>query len=360
MTKRAVVVGAGLTGATAAHTLRLHGWDVAVYERRAWVGGNVRQSRYDDVVYDEYGPHIFHTNDHDVYDIVHRFLSPYDHYVQTELDADLRLSWPLQVAELKELPQWRRIEKELANRPTGLPPVSSASFEEYAVALMGKTLYRLFIEGYTRKQWGCDPSTLSAAFAPRRIDLRTDGDRRLFRGQRQGRLRANALVAHLLDGCQVSCDVELTAATVPEADGYVVTAPLDEFTGSTELLEWRHVEFNHVLRTTPHNHEVACLNHPGSTVPYTRTTSARLLSGKPANEFDVVTTEFPGHGVQAYPVLDQFGRNKALQAKLVDSLGGMIRNAVPAGRLASYVYIDMDQAVRQGLNAARKVLKGAE
>jgi diacylglycerol kinase family enzyme len=42
---------------------------------------------------------------------------------------------------------------------------------------MGRTLYGLFIEGYTRKQWGCEPSELSSAIAPKRVELRADGSR---------------------------------------------------------------------------------------------------------------------------------------------------------------------------------------
>ena len=138
------------------------------------------------VLYEPNGAHIFHTSDEIVATYVQRFgLSrPYEHRVLTEVylreddDKPRLFSWPPQVDELKELADWPVIERELAGLPAN---PSGEDFETYVVSLMGRHLYELFIEGYTRKQWGREPSELSSRIAPRRVDLRDDGYTRLFR-----------------------------------------------------------------------------------------------------------------------------------------------------------------------------------
>ena len=85
------------------------------------------------------------------------------------------LSWPPQVDELKNLEEWKAIENELNSLPEN---INTENFETYAISIMGPTLYSLFIEGYTFKQWGRG-SKLSSEFA-QRIDLRSDGNKSLF------------------------------------------------------------------------------------------------------------------------------------------------------------------------------------
>src|SRR6185436_1568235 len=138
------------------------------------------------------------------------------------------MSWPPQVSELEELYDWPRIRHELADL---LAEPSGADFESYAVSLMGRRLYELFVEGYTRKQWGCDPAELSSSFAPKRIDLRHDGCRDLFRDTYQWfpTRGVNEAIEHLLRRVVVTCG---SAASVRDftdlaVGAVVVTAALD-------------------------------------------------------------------------------------------------------------------------------------
>ena len=95
------------------------------------------------------------------------------------IDGEYRLfSWPPQIDELKTLKQWKKIKSELSSLPS---EAEGNTFIEYVVSMMGKTLYELFIEGYSIKQWGDELEGLSSRFAPKRIELRDDGYKRLFR-----------------------------------------------------------------------------------------------------------------------------------------------------------------------------------
>jgi UDP-galactopyranose mutase len=325
------------------------------------------------VVYEPNGPHIFHTDDEAVAAFVTRFgmRRRYVHEVLTcvhidDADEPTFLSWPLQVEELRQLSIWPTIERELRacpERPLG------SSFEEYAVSLMGETLYRTFIYGYTVKQWGRDPSTLSSSFAPRRIDLRTDGDRRLFRDRHQyfETRGFNRIVENIASCATVHTDTMIGVTELVDGpssiDAWVVTAPLDEFVGRDGALAWRGVE-------TRARHEVVdgptmtltpayVVNYPDLRYGFTRTVETKHASGQHING-TVVCEEYPGAPARHYPVHTVDREHDRLN----DQLKHEIRRASPVtvefcGRLANYEYINQDEAIRQGIDAAGRVLRGA-
>jgi UDP-galactopyranose mutase len=69
----------------------------------------------------------------------------------------------------------------------------------------------------------------------------------------------------------------------------------------------------------------------------------------------VTGREYPGAPARHYPVDDVAGENRARHRELAGQVRKQVPAAVLAGRLANYVYIDIDQAIMQGLNAARKI-----
>lgn len=216
---RVAVVGSGWAGAAAARALHDVGYGVDVYESSPTVGGHSRAELLNGVVYEPNGAHIFHTSNEGVAVFVRRFGldRPYAHCVLTQVDIgqdesdEKLLSWPPQVEELRALPAWPSIDRELQALPTS---PSGASFAEYATSLMGPTLYRMFLEGYTTKQWGRSPSELSSSFAPRRIELRRDGYRRLFRDRWEffSPHGAQSIVERILAPIRVTCGVHVTAS----------------------------------------------------------------------------------------------------------------------------------------------------
>jgi UDP-galactopyranose mutase len=360
---RCAVVGAGLTGATAAWALRRQGFDVVVFEREKFVGGHVRNEWLRDVPYEPNGAHIFHTSDAEVWRLASSLVDfvPYDHIVKTRVGSHM-LSWPIQMDEVRDLAEWRTIARELASRPA---TPDSSNFRAWCVSVMGETLYELFIDGYTRKQWGCDPSELSTEFAPKRVELRNDGYLGLFRDPYQGwpRQGYTALVEALLaDAKVVLCDA-VDAANIAEHVEpnvpVILTCPLDDFYDDVYgALEWRGVRL--VPEWLPHTQlELAAMvvNEPDIAVPYTRSIETKWVFPElHARTGTVVCREYPDAPVKHYPVYDAGGRNRALQARYDARLRAEVRNPyVPAGRLANYLYINMDEAMRQGLDAAAKV-----
>jgi len=359
--RHVVVVGAGVAGATAAWYLNRTGQRVTIYEAEAEVGGQLRAKTMDEfgLLYEPHGPHIFHTSNPTAYKLVssHCRLNDYQHRVLTEVEPGHYLTWPLQVNELKKTRWWPLISAELNHLPA--TPVST-NLETYAISIMGSTLYELFVAGYTRKQWGREPAELSCRFAPKRLVLRNDDDPRMFRDPFQGWCVGGwqNLVQGLLADQRIEVQLTrpVTINDLPNADGYVITAPLDEFLRA-EPLQWRGIISEpYLYPISDRKLKAGVVNQPSPDTTATRLVETKWMSGQEQCG-TIVVHEFPGAPLRHYPVDDEFGFNRARHRDLVRELHEIVPNAVLAGRLANYVYIDIDQAVMQGLAAGKRLLR---
>ncbi len=363
------MVGAGWAGAVCARELHDGGHRVEVFEASGVVGGHARAEVLDGVVYEPNGAHIFHTSDARVAAYVQRFgmTRAYEHAVVTEVylhdDAEpVLLSWPPQVEELRQLDIWPAIERELAALPA---EPAGEDFESYVQSMMGPTLYRLFVEGYTIKQWGRPPSELSSRFAPKRVELRRDGYRRLFRDPWElfPERGVNSVVEAVLDPVAVTFDAAVGVADLEgwdrRFDAVAVTAPLDDFVGRPGELEWRGISMRATLhRTDTETGTVTpayVVNRPSLRVPYTRTIETKHATGQRIAA-TVVCEEYPGSPARHYPVATVDGcherRNLELKAEIASA------SPVPVdfcGRLANYQYVNQDEAIAQGMACAERI-----
>ena len=362
MIDRAVVVGAGLTGLTAARFLHASGAAVTVYEQDFTLGGHARSETMHGVPYEPNGAHIFHTSDRSVWRMVTSLVRmlPYRHRVLTDVAGEM-FSWPIQVDELHRLDAYSRIVKELDVRPS---VIDSTNFETWCVSQMGETLYGLFIDGYTTKQWGRPGSMLAADLGPKRVELRTDGNRDLFRDPYQGwpALGYGALADALGQDVEIVLGQAVTLDSLPDvvAPGIpvVVTAPLDAFCDEVYgALEWRGVRLTAQWQPgTRFAQEAMVVNRPDPAVPYTRTIETKhVLGGNLQPPGTVLMHEYPGAPAKHYPVPDADGDNRRRQEEYESLLLHVDRNPlIPAGRLARYTYINMDQAMTEGVRAANR------
>ena len=368
--KRVVVVGAGWAGAVTAEQLHRHGIEVEVFERAQNVGGHSRSEILNRVVYEPNGAHIFHTSNPRVAAYVGEFGldRPYAHCVKTQVhvgddEHPTLVSWPPQVEELRALPIWPSIEKELADLPE---QPSGDDFETFVVSLMGRTLYDLFIADYTHKQWGRPATELSSSFAPKRVELRDDGYRRLFRDRweffpAEG---MNSVIESVLAEVPVSCGSELVledlVAMQRKTDAFVVTAPLDALLGRDGELEWRGIHLR--SRYIPTDGETDTItpayvvNWPDRRYAFTRTIETKHATGQRVAG-TVVSEEYPGASARHYPVPTVDRRHEVLNERYKDEVRAALGRPVHfCGRLANYLYINQDQAIEQALECSEGVL----
>jgi len=362
-TKRALVIGSGLTGSTAAWKLASEGWNVRIHESELFVGGHVRTNEFNGLLYEQNAIHVFHTEIEKVFNFLKSFteLIDYKHIILTEVEGKT-LTWPLQLDELKNLSMWPIIEAEISQLPT-VP--DNSNFETYSISIMGSTLYKLFIEPYTRKQWGSDPKLLSASFAPKRIGLRFDNSQPIFKDSWQGWPAGGW--TKLIEKILSENPIEIVLGRFEKAknidwgkyDAVIVTAPLDDFL-ELEQLPWRGVRVEHHI----YPQQIDCflpagqVNHPGLDANFTRRTETKWMSGQRNTRIGtVVTYEFPSSNQKHYPIDDANGKNRKYASYLKSKLKEAHPNAFTAGRLANYIYINTDQAIMQGLNAAESAIQ---
>jgi len=233
---------------------------------------------------------------------------------------------------------------------------------------MGPTLYRIFVRDYTVKQWGCSPTQLSSIFAPKRVELRDDGYRRLFRDRWEFFPAAgvNSVIESVIAPVPVTLGAEIGLADVTDltasVDHLVVTAALDDFVGRPDTLAWRGIEMrsNFVATDSPGETVTPAyvVNRPSARVPYTRTVETKHASGQQVRG-TVVSEEYPGAPARHYPVHTVDQANEASNAALQDE----VRSASPipvwfCGRLATYRYIDQDQAIADAMSTSDQILTG--
>lgn len=272
----------------------------------------------------------------------------------------MAITWPLQLEELAQLSAWKQIEQDIRSLPS---EPDFTNFETYAISIMGATLYELFIYPYTKKHWGVEPRLLSSSFAPKRIDLRSDGVTPIFKDKWQGWPEGGW--TRVIEGMLTEFPINIvlgrkdssSSIAWEDYDAVVVTAPLDEFL-DLEKLPWRGVQVeHHFLPQAGFSLQAGQVNHPGLDQPYTRRTETKWMSGQFDVTGTIVTYEFPTDQLKHYPVDDADGNNRTYANQLKLKLKSMHPNAVIAGRLANYVYINTDQAIMQGLNAADQAIK---
>jgi UDP-galactopyranose mutase len=372
-TPRVLIVGAGLTGCTLSYRLAQHGIESELLERSAAPGGLIRSERMEGVLYEPHGSHIFHTEDREVWELANQ-MTPfrlYRHRVDIVADGQL-FNWPILLSDIERQSRSDEIFRQLEERRDvdSEGRAQAANFEEWCLELMGPILYERFIRPYTEKQWGRPARELSATWAPRRVSVRWDNDPYLFPDPFQGWPAGPGGYTDLIDGllagagATLRTGVDVTVDNLEQhmrdaqADLVVLTCPLDVFCGFDHgSLEWRGILIRNVH--VPHV-ELAqgamVVNYPGPEFPFIRIHETKHASGQRC-EGTVLGFEFTNAPTRYYPIETE--RNRALNDKYQAHLRELIGpgRTFFAGRLANYLYIDMDDCMRQALDASDEVIQ---
>ena len=368
---RALIIGAGLTGCTLAWRLAREDVDCVLLEREPVPGGLIRSEHMNGVLYEPHGSHIFHTEDEEVWNLATSLtpFRPYRHRVDIVVEGRI-LNWPILLSDIDAQSRSDEIRAELQARREIDPEAraQAANFEEWCLDLMGPILYERYIRPYTEKQWGRPARTLSAQWAPRRVSVRWDNDPYLFadpfQGWPSGPNGYTDLIDGLLDDERIGLrtGVDVTLGTIREhaererADVILLTCPLDEFSGIRfGALDWRGIAVRSVhIPHVEHAQGAMVVNYPGLEYPFIRIHETKHASGQQC-EGTVLGFEFTNAPTRYYPI--ELPENRALN----DRYQGFLRDELGprtyfAGRLANYLYLDMDDCMRQALDAAQEVI----
>lgn len=361
-----LLVGAGLSGAVIARVLAEAGHRATVIDSRPHAGGNCHTERDPDtgVLVHVYGPHIFHTDDAEVWDYVNRFTRflPYRNRVKTTARGQV-FSLPINLHTINQFygRTFRPDEaREFIAQQADKTITDPQSFEEQALAFVGRDLYEAFFKGYTEKQWGCSPTDLPASIL-KRLPVRFNYDDNYFFHKFQGMPEHGytPMIEAILDhpGIDLHLDTPYTPELGDRHDHVFWSGPLDGyFNYSLGRLGYRTLEFERFTATGDWQ-GCAVMNYGDRDVPWTRITEHKHFAPWETHEGSVCYREFSQacgpDDIPYYPI--RLVEEKALLADYTD-LAQRAEGVSFVGRLGTYRYLDMDVTIREALDYARLFL----
>ncbi|WP_407175277.1 UDP-galactopyranose mutase [Bradyrhizobium sp. STM 3562] len=375
-----VVVGAGFYGATMAERVASQlGCSVCVIDRRHHVGGNA-YSEVDaesGVEVHRYGTHIFHTNSELVWSHLQRFTSftDYRHRVITVARGRV-YSMPINLATISAAFGRHMTPQEasavIAAEAGAAGQSRALNLEDKAVGSIGRTLYDLLIRGYTQKQWQTDPKDLSADIISR-LPVRMTYNDRYFSDRFEGMPSRGytavfqQMLKHPKIDVRLGVDFFDVAESLRPRQLVIYTGPIDRFFGyRCGLLGWRTVELERQVHDVADFQGTAVINYADEEVPFTRIHEFKHLH--PEREHALAKTtiyreysRFAGREDEPY-----YPINTQADKRIMESYKIMMAahpNVIFGGRLGSYKYLDMHQAIGAALKTfehqVRPFLAGA-
>lgn len=363
-----VVVGSGFFGLTVAERAAEDvGARVVVIERRPHLGGNAYSYRDSStgIEVHQYGSHLFHTSNAEVWEYANRFTSfnDYRHHVFT-LHKGQAYSLPINLLTLSNFfgrsftPAEAREVMAGQSRLDG----SASNLEEKAISLIGEPLYEAFIKGYTHKQWQTDPRELPAEIITR-LPVRTTFESRYFSDTWEGlplegyAAWLSAMAASPLIDVRLEVDFRDARSLIPTGTPIVYTGPLDEyFDFRFGVLGWRTLDLEVETLAVGDFQGTSVMNYADLDVPFTRIHEFRHLhpERKHPDDATVIMREysrFAHRGDEPY-----YPMNRAEDRAMLDQYRDAARaetDVVFGGRLGSYLYLDMHMAIASALKTYR-------
>ncbi|MBU7449246.1 UDP-galactopyranose mutase [Lactiplantibacillus pentosus] len=369
-----LVVGAGLFGAVFAHEAALRGKHVKVIEKREHIAGNIYTKEVDGIQVHQYGAHIFHTSDKQIWEYVNQFAefnrytnSPVANYKGHMYNLPFNMNtfselWGVRTpAEAQAKIQEQKDAAKLSGEPKNL--------EEQAISLIGTDIYEKLIKDYTEKQWGQKATDLPA-FIIRRLPVRYTYDNNYFNDTYQGIPIGGytQIVEKMLDHPEI--DVETGVDFFANKNQYLADFPKIIFTGMIDQyfnyqlgeLEYRSLRFETEERDVDNYQGNAVINYTDVETPYTRIIEHKHFEfGKGDKGKTIITREYPANWKRGdepyYPVNNT--RNNTLYKQYAE-LAKQEGNVIFGGRLGQYRYYDMHQVIHAALVTVKQELSNVE
>lgn len=369
--KQILIIGAGFSGAVIARELAENGYQVKVIDKRSHIAGNCHTERDNEtnVMLHHYGPHIFHTDDQEVWEYVtkHGEMMPYTNRVKSTVSGQV-YSLPVNLHTINQFfgkafrPQeaYDFIVNEQADKSIDEPQ----SFEEQALKFVGRDLYEAFFKGYTQKQWGMSPTKLPASIL-KRLPVRFNYDDNYFFHKYQGMPKDGytVIVESILNHPNITVELnrEFDHAELGGFDHVFYTGPLDGFYDyRLGRLGYRTLDFERYVDEGDYQ-GCAVMNYGEESVPFTRIAEHKHFTPWEKHDKTVYFKEYSRlcgeEDIPYYPI--RLVDEKTMLEQYVN-LANQETKVTFVGRLATYRYLDMDVTIREALDVARAFLTAKE
>jgi UDP-galactopyranose mutase len=355
-----LIVGSGFYGSICAYELTKAGNKVLVIDNRDHIAGNCYTENKDGINIHQYGAHIFHTSNEEVWKWINQFVqfnnfinSPVAHYNGKLYSLPFNM-WTFN--QLWGVTTPEDAKEMIQSQSKGID--EPKNLEEQAIKLVGTDVYEKLIKGYTEKQWRKPCNELPKEII-KRLPVRFTFDNNYFNDRYQGIPIGGytQIFEKLLEGIDVKLNTDYFKNELPQHNKVIYTGPIDRFFDyKYGELEYKTTRFEHTHFTDKSNYQgTAVVNFTNGEIPYTRTIEHKHFEfvNTPTTW---VTAEYPteykaGVTEPYYPVNDTTN-NEMYQKYKMES--DKLNNIHFGGRLAEYKYYDMHQVIESALNYIKK------
>ena len=358
-----LIVGAGLFGSIFAYEAKKRGKNCLVIDKRPHIGGNIYTKEVEGINVHEYGAHIFHTSNHEVWKYIQQFAT-FNRYTNSPIARyrDEIYNMPFNMNTFNKLwgvitPEQAKKKIEQQIKESGI--IEPKNLEEQAISLVGRDIYEKLVKGYTQKQWGrrCDELP---SFIIKRLPVRFTYDNNYFNDLYQGIPIGGytQIIEKMLEGIDIrlNCDYFSKRKELETiANKIVFTGMIDQYYDYCfGELEYRSLRFETEILESENYQGNAVVNYNEYEIPYTRIIEHKHFEyGK--QEKTVITREYPATWKKGdepyYPMNDE--KNNCLYEKY-KALADKENKVIFGGRLGMYKYYDMHHIISEALEMVGK------
>ncbi len=361
------IAGAGFAGAVLARELVETGkFRVTVFDERNHVAGNCHTQRDEEtkVMVHQYGPHIFNTSREDVWEYVNKWgkFEPFVNRVKAHTAKGV-FSLPINLLTINQFFGKKLTPAEARDFVGSLGDDSirePKSFEDQAMKFLGKDFYKNFFYGYTKKQWGVEPSELPASIL-KRLPVRFNYDDNYYNQKYQGIPVSGytEIVKRILDHHDI--EIRLGQKLEPERkrdfDHIFWSGPMDGFYNfQLGRLGYRTLKFERFVENGDYQGNPV-INYCEEEVPFTRVAEHKHFTPWESHEKTVCFKEYSAlcgeKDTPYYPL--RLNNDKELLEKYV-RMAEKEDKVTFIGRLGTYRYLDMHVVIGESLDLAKKLL----
>lgn len=366
-----LIVGCGLYGVTLARLLTNMGYTVYIIDKRDHIGGNIYTERKENVDIHIYGPHIFHTNNEQVWEFVNKYCT-FNNFVLNTLafDGDKLFHLPFNMNTFYEMfnVEYPHEAKEIIDseiKKSGLSNKTPSNLEEQAIKMVGKTIYEKLIKYYTEKQWNKKCTELSPDII-KRLPLRFNYNNNYFNDKYQGIPidGYTKMIKSMLKGVNNEKEIKYVLNRdfttnihywTSISKKVIYCGEIDKlFNYSLGELEWRSLKFNHYSSTDKKMSQGTAIKNMTMSKDICQAT--RYIEHywfNPIGEYNTIylSEEIPqdwNKNLESYyPINNE--RNEELYNKYLSLLKTTYPNIYVGGRLGKYKYFDMDDVILEAM-----------
>ena len=358
-----LIVGAGLFGSIFAYEAKKRGKNCLVIDKRPHIGGNIYTKEVEGINVHEYGAHIFHTSNHEVWKYIQQFAT-FNRYTNSPIARykDEIYNMPFNMNTFNKL--WGVITPEQAKKKIEQQIKESGitdpkNLEEQAISLVGRDIYEKLVKGYTQKQWGrrCDELT---SFIIKRLPVRFTYDNNYFNDLYQGIPIGGytQIIEKMLEGIDIrlNCNYFSNRKELETiANKIVFTGMIDQYYDYCfGELEYRSLRFETEVLEMENYQGNAVVNYNEYEIPYTRIIEHKHFEYGETRK-TVITREYPATwkigDEPYYPMNDE--KNNYLYEKY-KALADKENKVIFGGRLGMYKYYDMHHIISEALDMVGK------